>query len=244
METRPTDYDDVRKRLVEQYTEIAWLAGQLAHDIKNPLSTIGINIDLLVEDLESSDSPRDGRMLRRLEKVRHETKRLEGILNDFLQFARANQLQTEPSNLNQMVRKLVEFHKPEATDSNIELITYLATDLPSVMLDTKLFHAAMLNLVLNAEQAMPEGGQLVIRTYVTGDCVAMDLIDTGCGMDPASIGRIFDPFFSTKPGGSGLGLPTARKVVEAHGGRLVVQSEPGRGSKFTIRLPMPARLPG
>jgi signal transduction histidine kinase len=90
---------------------------------------------------------------------------------------------------------------------------------------------------------MPGGGQLVVRTYGTADGVALDLIDTGCGMDANTSGHVFDAFFSTKSGGSGLGLPTARKIIEAHGGSISLQSEPGRGTQFTIKLPMLARLP-
>ena len=101
----------------------------------------------------------------------------------------------------------------------------------------------MLNLVLNAEQAMPGGGQLVVRTYHVADGVALDLIDTGCGMDEKTRSQIFEAFFSTRRGGSGLGLPTARKIIEAHGGQITCQSEPGRGTQFTIKLPVPARIP-
>src|SRR5204863_3395169 len=104
------------------------------------------------------------------------------------------------------------------------------------------FHGALINLVLNALQAMPQGGQLVLRTYSIATGVALELIDTGVGMDAKTAGHIFDAFFSTKPGGSGLGLPTTRKMIEAHGGRISAQSEVGRGTQFTIELPVPARL--
>ena len=109
-----------------------------------------------------------------------------------------------------------------------------------MLLDRESFHGALLNLVLNAQQAMPEGGQLVVRTYNTAQGVALDLIDTGCGMDAETQAHAFDAFYSTKRGGSGLGLPTTRKIIEAHGGRITVQSEPGRGTQFTIALPVPA----
>ena len=111
-----------------------------------------------------------------------------------------------------------------------------------MLIDREVFHGALLNLVLNAQQAVSEGGQLVARTYPTADGVALDLIDTGCGIDEEACSKIFDAFFSTKSGGSGLGLPTTKKIVEAHGGSITVQSEPGRGTKFTIKLPVPARI--
>jgi signal transduction histidine kinase len=100
----------------------------------------------------------------------------------------------------------------------------------------------LLNLILNAQQAMPHGGQLVVRTTPIGSGVAMYLIDSGCGMDERTRSQIFNVFYSTKPGGSGLGLPTTKKIVEAHGGRILVESEPGRGTRFTVELPVPPRL--
>ncbi len=142
------------------------------------------------------------------------------------------------------VRQVLDFFRPKAAEARIEIVDYLASDLPTVLLDREAFHGALLNLVLNAEQAMPDGGQLVVRTYGTPDGVALDLIDTGCGMDDETQAHVFDAFFSTKRGGSGLGLPTARKIIEAHGGQISLQSEPGRGTQFTIKLPVPPRLPG
>jgi signal transduction histidine kinase len=116
-------------------------------------------------------------------------------------------------------------------------------ELPSVLLDREAFRGAFLNLLLNAKQAMPDGGQLVVRTISRNDNVALYLIDTGCGMDERTAAQMFDAFFSTKPGGSGLGLPTTAKIIEAHGGRITVESEVGRGTQFTVELPVPARLP-
>ncbi len=123
------------------------------------------------------------------------------------------------------------------------MVDYLTTDLPTVLLDCENFRGALLNLVLNAQQAMPDGGQLVVRTYGTAEGVAMDLIDTGQGMDENTAAQVFNAFFSTKSGGSGLGLPTAKKIIEAHGGSISLQSEPGRGTRLTVKLPIPARLP-
>lgn len=234
---------DVNRKLVDQYTEIARLAGGLAHEIKNPLSTIRLNMELLAEDFGSSKSPRDRRALAKVEVVQRECRRLEELLDNFLDFAKVRRLKLEPTNLNQHVKEVLDFFHPKAREAGIELADYLATDLPTVLLDREVFRAALLNLVLNAQQAMPDGGQLVVRTSVIGEGVALDLIDTGCGIDEATLQHIFDAFYSTKRGGSGLGLPTTRKIVEAHGGRIQVQSEPGRGTQFTIRLPVPARLP-
>jgi signal transduction histidine kinase len=234
---------DVNQRLVDQYTEIARLAGGLAHEIKNPLSTIRLNMELLAEDLVESDSPRDKRAMRKIQIVQRECQRLQDVLNDFLNFAKVRRLRIEPTDLNEQVRQVLDFFRPKAVESRIEIIDYLTSDLPTVLLDRESFHGALLNLVLNAQQAMPQGGQLVVRTHVTADGVALDLIDTGVGMDSKTQAQVFDTFFSTKQGGSGLGLPTTKKIVEAHGGRIGLQSEPGRGTQFTITLPLPARLP-
>ena len=112
------------------------------------------------------------------------------------------------------------------------------------MLDREAFRQALLNLIINAKQAMPDGGQLVVRTAAEGGTVAVHLIDTGCGMDDATRRRCSRRSYSTKPGGSGLGLPTTQKIIAAHGGRIRVQSEVGRGTQITIELPVPARLAG
>jgi signal transduction histidine kinase len=234
--------DDVNQKLVDQYTEIAQLAGGLAHEIKNPLSTIGLNVELLAEDLGSDDSPKARRALAKIAVVQRECQRLQDLLNDFLAFARVRKPRLESSDLNEEVRRLLNFFRPKAAETKIEVITYLQSDRPGVLLDRETFQSALLNLVLNAQQAMPKGGQLVISTEVTSRGVALHLIDTGTGMDERTRSKIFDAFYTTKSGGSGLGLSISRKIVESHGGKIRVESELGRGTQFTIELPVPARL--
>ena len=153
--------------------------------------------------------------MKKVESVQRECQRLQDLLDDFLNFAKVRRLRLEPSDLNAQVKQVLDFFRPKAQEAGIEVVDYLTTDLPTVLLDRESFHGAMLNLVLNAQQAMPDGGQLVVRTYGTADGVALDLIDTGCGMDEDTREHVFDAFFSTKRGGSGLGLPTARKIIEA-----------------------------
>ena len=235
--------DDLNQRLVDQYAEIARLSGGLAHEIKNPLSTIRLNMELLAEDFRDSDASRDRRALKKVELVQRECLRLQELLDNFLRFTKAHRLDLQPSDLNAQVRQVLDFYRPKAKESGVEIIDYLSGNLPTVLLDREAFHGALLNLALNAEQAMPQGGQLVVRTYGTPDGVALDLIDTGCGMDGETQAKVFDAFFTMKRGGSGLGLPTTRKIIEGHGGRIILQSEVGRGTQVTIRLPIPARLP-
>jgi signal transduction histidine kinase len=238
----PSSPTELNQRLVEQYTEIATLAGGLAHEIKNPLSTIRLNMELLAEDFADPQSPRDRRALAKIATVQRECQRLQNLLDDFLNFARQGRIHLEPTNLNQELQRILEFFRPTADASAVDLFCYFDPELPSVMLDREAFQGAVLNLLLNAQQAMTEGGQLTIRTRTTLAGVALDLIDTGCGMDEQTLSKIFKAFYSTKPGGSGLGLATTRKIIDAHRGRIAVQSEVGRGTQFTIELPVPPRL--
>jgi signal transduction histidine kinase len=229
--------EDERQRLVAQYAQIAALAGGLAHEIRNPLSTISLNLEMLAEDVEGSETPREHRMLQRIRTIQRECGHLEAILDEFLRFARLGELDLVECDLNQAVRDFIEFYHPEAAAAAVEISPHLAPDLPPVRLDRALFRQALLNLALNAKQAMPKGGLLELQTRYRDGRVELDLIDNGCGMDESTRTRIFDAFFSTKPSGSGLGLPTVRRIVAAHGGQVAVDSAPGRGTRFTILLP-------
>jgi two-component system, NtrC family, sensor histidine kinase HydH len=228
---------EIARRLGAQYAEISQLAGGLAHEIRNPLSTLSLNLELLAEDFQNAESPRDRRVLQRVERLRHEVHRLYGILENFLRFARVQELKLEPTDLNALVDELRDFYEPHANNKGIVIRTGYAADLPSVRLDGDLFKQAVLNLVLNAEHAMPAGGELILTTRRDGPSVVLEVIDTGVGMAEEVRSRIFDAFFSTRPAGSGLGLPTTRKIIESHQGTIEVQSEPGKGSRFSVRLP-------
>lgn len=240
--------DDPGRSKAETYAEFAALVGALAHEIRNPLSTIRLNMELLAEDFEHTDpdSPtkqRDRRAKAKIDLVRQECDRLQKLLGDFLDFARQERLTLEPGSLNVELDQLLDFFAPQARDAAVEIVRYLDPELPMVRLDRETFRSAVLNLLINAVQALEAGGQLVVRTRPAGLGVLVELIDTGPGMDADTLAKVFRAFYTTKQGGSGLGLPTARKIVEAHGGSIDIQSTPGRGTKVTIWLPAPPRLP-
>jgi signal transduction histidine kinase len=252
--------------------DLAELAGGFIHDLKNHLGTLSLNLQLLAEDFASPQTPRERKALDRVNRLHAECQKLADLANDFLRFARAQNPDLRPATLGEVVTRLTEFLAPTARAAGIEVQWFPAPDLPPVLLDRDLFEQAVLNLMLNAEQAMPDGGTLTLvgRVEASGEwgvrsagsedqdpghgsslrtphsalptpVVCLDVIDTGVGMCPEVLARAFRPFHTTKKGGHGLGLATARKVVEAHGGTIDCQSEPGRGTKFTIRLP-PAGL--
>jgi signal transduction histidine kinase len=229
---------DLARRLRAQYAEISQLAGGLAHEIRNPLSTLSLNLDLLAEDFHDAETPRDRRVQQRVGRLKREVQRLYDILENFLRFARVQELKLAPTDLNILVEELRDFYEPQASTQGIVVRTYCAPDLPSLDIDADLLKQALLNLILNAEHAMPEGGELIMTTRRDGDSVLLEVTDTGIGMTDEVRSRIFDPFYSTRPGGSGLGLPTTRKIVGAHRGTIDVRSEPGKGSQFSLRLPI------
>lgn len=228
---------DERQRLLRQYAEIATLAGGLAHEIKNPLSTMSMLLELLEEDLDQADSQRERRMLTKVQTIQKECRHLEDILNAFLKFARVGKLSLTPTDLNEVVSEFIEFFQPEAREHGIEISPHLSGDLPFVALDTSLMRQVLLNLALNAQQAMPSGGLLELQTFARDDRVFLAVIDNGQGMDENTRSRLFEVFFSTKPNGNGLGLPTVRKIVDSHRGTITCESAVGRGTRFTISLP-------
>lgn len=246
-----------RARSAERLAEVGSMTSGLAHEIKNPLSTIGLNAQLLAEGL--SDLP-DGRpidadtkrrLTRRLDSLRREVDRLRGILTDFLTYAGELRLDPRDADLNQLVEELADFFAPQAEQQGIRLRIQLEPGVLRAKLDVPLVKQAVLNLMLNAVQAMAPSDQsagggppreLILRTSSSSDdsghgLVALHVIDTGPGIPPDALPRIFQPYFTTKSGGTGLGLPTTRRIVEAHQGRLDLHTEVGRGTDFTVVFP-------
>ncbi|MBN1943034.1 MAG: two-component sensor histidine kinase [Phycisphaerae bacterium] len=218
--------------------ELSQIVGGLAHEIKNPLSTINLNLKLLGEDLARHRDEEHLRLARRLRYVQTEAERLRQILDDFLHYAGRHELTLAGADLRDVVCDLRDFYAPQAASSRVVLRTDVGEKSVFCRVDVNLIKQALLNLMINATQAMADGGELLLRVGVEGDQARIEIIDTGPGVPPEDLQNIFRAYWSTKTGGSGLGLPTARRIVREHGGTMNVDSEPGKGTRFIILLPM------
>ena len=210
--------------------ELGKLTGGLAHEIKNPLSTIKVNLKLIGEDATSADVD-SARWLRKIAVVQKETDRLEQILGK-------SELQRSLVDINELVAEMVDFYWPQAQANNVTIRLGPVDGPLACKIDRDMVKQVILNLFINAVQAMPQGGELIIRTAAVKKEVVIEISDTGCGIGPDKIDKIFDAYYTSRPGGSGLGLPTARKIIEAHGGTIAVNSHVGKGTSFTVRLPL------
>ena len=240
-----------RARSAERLAELGSMTAGLAHEIKNPLSTVGLNAQLLAEGLNDAQLPEHerGRLLNRLESLSREAERLRGILTDFLQFAGRVKLDTQPRDLGRIVADLYDFFHPQCDQNGIVMRINVPEASVKTPVDEGLLKQALLNLMINATQAMadrevdPGGGthgvrgELILRIDADDDEARIHVIDTGPGIEPERLQQIFHPYVSHTRGGTGLGLSTARRIIEEHGGRIVVHSEVGRGSDFVIHLP-------
>jgi signal transduction histidine kinase len=232
-----------RARTHEHVAELARLAGGLAHEIKNPLSTINVNLCLLAEDAARHHDEEHRRWLRRLQSVQAETHRLKTILDDFLRYAGKYELSLVPTDLRRIVGELVDFFAPQAEDARVVLRSALPESPVRCNLDEKLFKQALLNLMINAVQAVDSGGELLIKVAAEDARAIVEVIDTGRGIPPDEMEKVFQVYYSTKKGGTGLGLPTTRRIVGEHGGTIRLESEPGKGTRFVIALPLAEASP-
>ena len=233
------------------------MTGGLAHEIKNPLSTISLNAGLLAEGITGADLPLDqrDRLLRRLDALGREVERLGSILTDFLQFAGRVKLDKQPGDMVRIVSELSDFFDPQCDQNQIVLRTKLPDSPVPVHVDESLLKQALLNLMINATQAISNGtfnppggegaegvrGELILRVEADKDEARVHVIDTGPGIEAQQLEAIFHPDVSHHAGGTGLGLSTARRIIEEHGGSLVAHSEVGRGSDFVVHLPLEKR---
>src|SRR5262245_16274420 len=185
--TRMSTPDSQRPAAPDRHTaELAELAGGFIHEIKNHISTLGLNLQLLAEDFQQAETPRERKACERILRLQGECQRLTELSNDFLRFARLRELKRTPAVLLEVVGDMVDFFAPTARAAGIEVKTYLPTDLPPVPLDVDLFKQALLNLMLNAEQAMTDGGELIVQARRGEGWVRLDVIDSGTGMSAES----------------------------------------------------------
>ncbi|HMD54944.1 MAG TPA: ATP-binding protein [Phycisphaerae bacterium] len=219
-----------------QLAQLCELAAGLAHELKNPLSTVKLNLQLLQEDLAKLPGAQSSQS--RAATLRKEVDRLSQTLDDFLRFAGRLEIRTQSVKLNDLVRDLIDFFQPQAAAAGVRLHASLSPADPVCQLDANLFKQALLNLMLNGIQAMPKGGELIIRTHVDQGRAFVDVSDTGVGIALDTMPRIFEAYFTTKKGGTGLGLATTRRIIEEHRGHIWVTSEPGKGTNFRMELPM------
>ena len=228
----------------ERLAELGSLTGGLAHEIKNPLSTVILNAQLVEEAIRDLDASEDQTtpMLRRVDALVREADRLRTILADFLRFAGRFQLDRQPTDLVRVVEDVLDFFHPQADAADVVLRPDLPGHAIEAEVDAAMFKQALLNILINAVHAM-EGNpperprELLVRIIATDADVSVHVIDSGPGVPEEMRERIFHPYVSGTQGGSGLGLPTARRIAEEHGGRISLDVLAGRGSDFTISLP-------
>jgi signal transduction histidine kinase len=219
-----------------QFQELAKLTGGLAHEIKNPLSTIKVNLKLITEDTQNDpDNPQ--RWLKKINVVQKETARLEQILDDFLRFIGKSELDLQNTDVNLLVNDMADFYTPQARAKNITVRLGLAKNPITCKIDPDMIKQVILNLFINATQAMNEGGELIIRTNMNDKNANIEISDTGTGIPPEEIDKIFQAYYTSRPAGTGLGLPIAKKIINAHNGNIAVNSQPGKGTSFTITIP-------
>ena len=224
------------RRAEEQSALVGTIAAGIAHEIRNPLSTLRMNLQLLREDWENPITEREQKGRMRIDVLLRETELMETVVSDFVRFAAGHALRLEPTNLNALTGELLDFLAPQAERARIRLIRDFARDLPAVDVDPNLIRQAILNLLVNAQQVLPSGGEIRIRTQENGQFVKLSVTDNGPGIPAEHREKIFNLYFSTKPGGTGLGLPMVKKIVEEHQGRVEVETELNKGTTFTLCL--------
>ena len=221
----------------ERVAALQLLAAGVAHEIGNPLNSLTIHLQLLERRLRKLPEEQQETLLHPLEVAQEEIKRLDTIVTQFLRAIRPAPLHRAPHDLNSLVREAAEFLQPELKSRNILLELDLGPGLPVLDLDQDQLKQAFYNIIKNASEAMKQGGMLKIRTSSDAEWVNIAFSDTGGGMTQETMARVFEPYFTTKKTGSGLGLMITQRIVRAHGGEVGLESDPGRGLRLTIRLP-------
>jgi signal transduction histidine kinase len=220
----------------ERLASVGQLAATIAHEIRNPLSSIKMNIQILSKHLKLQ-----GFNKRRLEIAADEIKRLNQIVEDVLDFTKPIQMKKEPYRIEKIIEKGVQLLSDKMRERNVQIIQKISSPLPKVSLDWEQMEQAILNILLNAIEAMPTGGILEIDTGkaegIGRKMISVEIKDTGIGIASEHLAKIFDPFFTTKAKGVGLGLSNVKKIVEAHDGIIQIDSRINQGTSFKVLLP-------
>jgi signal transduction histidine kinase len=220
-------------RKMGELAALGQLAASIAHELRNPLSSIKGAAQFLQKEYEDH-----GSIVEFLSIIIEEVNGLNKLTTEFLDFARPVQLELKPVSLNKIVERTLHLMSVHITDSNVVVREKLSVSLPTIQADAEQLEQVLKNIVINALQAMPEGGVLAVETGPTASGGAyMAVSDTGIGIPDDKIDRIFQPFVTTKTKGTGLGLSVVHKIVENHGGKIEVASEVAKGATFKILLP-------
>ncbi len=232
---------EARLRRAENLAALTTLAAGVAHEIKNPLGSIGIHLQLIQKEIGSREVIKSETIRKYLDVINEEVDRLNRIVVDFLFAVRPMDTKLEEQDLNQVLRDLFNFLQYELKESGVKLEVKLAEQLPKIKIDEKYIKQALLNLVKNSLYAMPNGGSLIVKTGKAGGAVLLKITDTGTGIPDELQDKIFEPYFTTKDFGTGLGLTLVYKIIREHMGEIAVKSKEGEGTTFTISFPIPQK---
>ena len=221
----------------ERLNALRLLAAGVAHEIGNPLNSLHIHLQLMERSVQKLHDGEKAELEQSIDVARSEVNRLDSIVTQFLKAIRPSRPQLRPENVNTIVEEAVRFFAPELQDREIVVEQELRSDLPLLQLDRDQIKQAFYNVIKNSVEAMHRHGVLRIRTDLADTHVIVRFVDTGGGMSAENLSRVFEPYFTTKSSGSGLGLLIVRRIVREHGGELSIESSQGRGLTLTIRLP-------
>jgi signal transduction histidine kinase len=219
----------------ERLANLGRITAGVAHEVKNPLNSMRIWLENLKASMPEQE---DGLPLQAVRVLDKEIDRLDSVVKRFLDFTRPPEMHQEESSLKQILEEVVAVEKPRLDKGRIKLDLRLASDVPDVLVDKQLLTQALINVIINAVEAMPGGGQLSVSLRRFGEMAEIEIRDTGRGIAPEHRQRIFQLFFTTRPGGSGIGLASAFRTVQFHNGSIEFDSEVGRGTAFRIDLPL------
>jgi two-component system, sporulation sensor kinase E len=232
---------EARLRRAESLASLTTLAAGVAHEIKNPLGSMGIHLQLIQKKIAGKDCIEAKDIAQHLGVMGEEVDRLNRIVVDFLFAVKPMDTRLEDGDINRVIEELLEFVQPELDQAGVQIESNLSTSLPLLRIDARYIKQALLNLIKNAVAAMPGGGVLRVDTLRTGDDVHVRISDTGSGIPEAIMDKIFEPYFTTKPFGTGLGLTIVFKIVKEHFGDISVTSRSGEGTTVTLALPVPQK---